>query len=246
MVFSSPIWSGAAILEEFIDTGKVLVNAYLNISNCRYFLYTTSQRRIDGAAFNINITADSAISHILRREGAPSIVVRQPIAMKQRLQFLVPSLESCHAICAELEGAKISEAHIHVVAGHRYDLSAFRQATLLQRSDLVYGIEWGLITGGGAGLIGSLLAHFFPPADLQIGWIAMVASTCIGAGFGAVVAGLVAKDVPNHELEPFQERIDQGDLLMLVDVPVRRVRDVVAMILNHHPEAEIVQKRSPD
>ena len=166
--------------------------------------------------------------------------------MKQRLQFLVPSLESCHAICAELEGAHVSEAQIHVYAGHHYDLSACPQATLLQCSDLVYGIEWGLITGGGAGLVGSLLAYFFPPADLQIGWIPMVASICIGAGFGAIVAGLVAKDVPNHELAPLQERIDNGDLLMLVDVPVRQVRDVVAMILNHHPEAEIVQKRSPD
>lgn len=165
--------------------------------------------------------------------------------MKQRLQFLVPSLSSCQAICAELEGSGIPEAQVHVIASRRYDLSDYRQATLLQRSDLAWGLEWGLATGAAAGLFGSLLAHYFPPAELHIGWIAIAISTALGAACGAFVAGLIAKDVPNHEFEPFQERLDHGDILMLIDVPVRRVRDVMGMILNHHPEADIAQSRAP-
>ncbi|MCP5142076.1 MAG: DUF1269 domain-containing protein [Gammaproteobacteria bacterium] len=163
--------------------------------------------------------------------------------MKQRLKFLVPTLESCRAICAELEGSGIPEAATHVVASQRHDISEFHQATLFQRSDLAWGIEWGLLVGAAAGLGGSVLAHYFPPAGLQIGWQAMAATTGIGAALGALVSAVVAKDVPNHEFEAFQSRVDQGDILMLIDVPTRRVRDVMAMILNHHPEADIAQSR---
>lgn len=166
--------------------------------------------------------------------------------MKQRLKFLVPSLESCRAICAEVEGTGVSDATTRVIASQRYDISDFRQATLLQRSDLAWGIEWGLAIGGLAGLGGSLLAHYFPPAELHIGWGAMALTTAIGAGAGALISGMVAKEVPNHEFEAFQSQIDQGDILMLIDVPTRKVREVVAMILNHHPEAHIAQSRVDD
>ncbi len=60
-----------------------------------------------------------------------------------------------------------------------------------------------------------------------------------GAGFGALVSGMVAHDIPNHELEAFEQGIAEGKILLLLDVPKERVDEFVEIITSHHPEAEI-------
>jgi hypothetical protein len=43
----------------------------------------------------------------------------------------------------------------------------------------------------------------------------------------------------NHELNAFQRAIEQGEILLMVDVPRGEVDMTKELILSHHPEAKI-------
>nr|VFJ88782.1 MAG: hypothetical protein BECKLFY1418A_GA0070994_100553 [Candidatus Kentron sp. LFY]VFJ89288.1 MAG: hypothetical protein BECKLFY1418B_GA0070995_101436 [Candidatus Kentron sp. LFY]VFK24869.1 MAG: hypothetical protein BECKLFY1418C_GA0070996_11982 [Candidatus Kentron sp. LFY] len=159
--------------------------------------------------------------------------------MSKRLYFLVPDVATCKAIVDELDEAGIPDSHTHVIGNHFTPLDGLHKASFLQKSEFTHGIEEGLGVGGAAGLVGGLLAVTFPPAGLVLGGGALLASALAGAGLGAVISGIVAKDIPSRKLSAFEDAINQGELLLLVDVPRRRVDELVKIIHKHHPEVEI-------
>jgi hypothetical protein len=109
----------------------------------------------------------------------------------------------------------------------------------LETTEVVHGLEWGIIIGGGGGLLGGLLALAVPPPGLNLGHSAVVASTAVGAVFGAIVSALMSTHEHNHKLNSFERAIEQGELVLMVDVPRKRVDATKTLILKHHPEAEI-------
>nr|VFK78450.1 MAG: hypothetical protein BECKSD772D_GA0070982_101524 [Candidatus Kentron sp. SD] len=159
--------------------------------------------------------------------------------MSKRLYFLVPDVDTCRAIVGELGEAGIPESHTHVIGNHFTPLDGLHEASFLQKSEFTHGVEEGLGVGGAAGLIGGLLAATFPPAGLVLGGGALLASTLAGAGLGALVSAVVAKDIPSRKLEAFEDAINAGELLLLVDVPKKRIEKLVDIIQGHHPEVEI-------
>jgi hypothetical protein len=48
---------------------------------------------------------------------------------------------------------------------------------------------------------------------------------------------MVASSVPNSRLKMFQRDMDDGKVLMMVDVPMRRVQEICELIARRHPEA---------
>jgi hypothetical protein len=56
---------------------------------------------------------------------------------------------------------------------------------------------------------------------------------------GAWVAGMIGTDIPNSQLKSFQSAVDDGQVLMMVDVPKGKVENVTKMIKMHHPEADM-------
>jgi len=159
--------------------------------------------------------------------------------MSKRLYFLVPNVATCKAIVNEMKEAGIPESHTHVIGNHFTPLDGLHKASFLQKSEFTHGIEEGLGMGGVAGVIGGLLVVSFPPAGLVLGGGAVLLSALAGAGFGAVVSAMVAKDIPSRKLERFEDAIAEGQLLLLVDVPKKQVDSLVKLIHDHHPEAEI-------
>jgi hypothetical protein len=61
----------------------------------------------------------------------------------------------------------------------------------------------------------------------------------LGAGLGAWVSSMIGISVPNSQLDKFQEAIQDGQLLMIIDVPKSRVDAVTDIIKRHHPEAQV-------
>lgn len=157
----------------------------------------------------------------------------------RRLFVLLPTEDSCRAVVAELEESKISESHLHVIAGLTHDLKDLPEANIWQRTELAHGIEWGVGLGGVAGLLGGLLVVAFPPAGVVLGAGALLAGTAAGAGFGALVTALLGSQEHNHDLDTFQRALAAGQLLLMVDVPRQREQEVRETILKHHPEAKI-------
>lgn len=160
--------------------------------------------------------------------------------MRRRLYFLLPDVAHCKALVADLRKQGVLDKQIHVVARDDMELEGLHQATALQKTELAHGLEWGIGLGGIAGLLGGLLAVTFPPAGILLaGEAILLGTTLAGAGFGAVVSALVAGDIPNHELEEFQDRIALGEILLLLDIPTPQVQIMTDLIKSHHPEANI-------
>lgn len=159
--------------------------------------------------------------------------------MSKRLYFLAPELSTCQTMLNELKALGIKESHIHVIGKQAIPLQGLHKASVLETTEFKHGIEEGLGVGGVAGLLGGLVAVTFPPAGLVLGGGALLATTLAGAGLGALVSGLIAKDIPNRQLMSFQDAIASGQLLLIIDVPKTQVDDVMELVRNHHPEAEI-------
>jgi hypothetical protein len=160
--------------------------------------------------------------------------------MQKKLYFMLPNLETCTQLVTQLKQAGLHEDQIHIVAREGMALERLPKASLLQKTEVVRGIEVGLGVGGIAGILGGLLAVTFPPAGLAIGGGALIlATTLAGAGFGSIVSGIIAADIPHHELEIFQSKIDQGEILLILDTPVARAEELIELIKSHHPQVKI-------
>lgn len=158
----------------------------------------------------------------------------------KRLYFMLPDRESCKRVVAELRDAGIPERRLHVIASVAVPLDDLPEAGLLQRSELVHGLEQGIALGGTAGLLGGMLVLAFPPAGVVVGGAELVAAVVTGgAGVGALALGLISKDIHKKELAVFEDEIAHGRILLLVDVPKEQVQQWKQLILEHHPEAEI-------
>ncbi len=159
--------------------------------------------------------------------------------MSRRLYIMLPDAESCKSLVADLEEHGVPERHLHVIGSLSQSLEGLPEANILQKTELAHGLEWGTGLGGVAGLLGGILAVTFPPAGLVIGGGALLAGTAAGAGFGALVSSLLASHEHNHKLDAFERGIEQGQLLLMVDVPRRDLSKIQELIVKHHPEAEI-------
>lgn len=156
----------------------------------------------------------------------------------RRLFFLLPHVESCQAVVAELEKAGVPERHLHVVASLEQRLGDLPEAGVLQKTELLHGLVWGLGLGALAGLLGGWLIVRFPPIDHGLGNDTLIITAGLGALFGALVSALMSSHEHNHSLDKFEQAIEAGEILLMVDLPRTQVEATKRMVLEHHPEAE--------
>lgn len=159
----------------------------------------------------------------------------------RRLYFLVPHADSAKQIVDELLLARVPERHIHVVAKDHHVLTEhdIPEAGLLEESDFVPAVERGLAVGGATGLLAGVVAVTFPPVGLALGGGAILGISLAGAGVGAWVSGIIGSSAPNSRLKRFEQAIEEGQLLMVVDVPKDRVDEITELVHKHHAEAEV-------
>ncbi|MEJ2345681.1 MAG: DUF1269 domain-containing protein [Gammaproteobacteria bacterium] len=157
----------------------------------------------------------------------------------RRLYFLLPDVETAAKVVDDLLLVRIEERHIHLVAKEGIPLGVLPEASLLQKSDFVPAVERGVALGGAAGLLSGLVAVAFPPAGVVLGGGALLASALVGAGLGVWMSGMIGVSVPNSRLKQFEEAVQDGQLLMLVDIPKQRVDEVENLVRKHFPKVEI-------
>jgi hypothetical protein len=157
----------------------------------------------------------------------------------RRLYFLLPSTECAGRVVKELLLARIEERHIHLIAKEGTPLEHLPEASLAQKSDFVPAVQRGLVLGGTMGLLAGLVAVAFPPAGLVVGGGGVLFSTLAGAGIGAWMSSMIGVDVPNSRLQHFEEAINKGEILMLVDVAKGRIEEIEKLVREHYPNVEI-------
>jgi hypothetical protein len=155
----------------------------------------------------------------------------------RRIYFLAPNIEVSKKIVDELLLARIEERHIHVLAKRGTPMEDLPEASYLQKSDFVPALQQGLALGGLTGIVAGLVAVSLPAGPVLAGG-AILASTLAGAGFGAWVSSMIGSSVGNRRIQQFEEAIEKGEFLFMVDVPKERVEEIETLIKAHHPDAE--------
>ena len=155
----------------------------------------------------------------------------------RRIYFLAPNIEVSKKIVDELLLARIEERHIHVLAKRGTPMVNLPEASYLQKSDFVPALEQGLALGGLTGIVAGLVAVSLPGGPVLAGG-AILASTLAGAGFGAWVSSMIGSSVGNRRIQQFEEAIEKGEFLFMIDVPKERVGEIETLIKVHHPDAE--------
>ncbi len=163
----------------------------------------------------------------------------------RRLYCLLPDIESSKAVVSELEESGIPERHLHAIAGLAQDIDDLPRAGLLQKTELLHGLVLGSLLGLLAGFLGGLLVMNFPPAGLVLGRETVVVCSIAGAVLGAAVSTLISSHEHSHQLDAFEEAIEEGQILLMVDIAAGKVAQTKKMILSHHPEAEIRETARP-
>lgn len=157
----------------------------------------------------------------------------------RRIYFLTPDLATAKHVVNDLLLAKIEDKHIHVIAKRGTPLEDLPEASLLQKSDFTAAVEQGLAVGGSTGMLAGLIAIALPPASTVVAGGILLASTIVGASVGAWVSGMVGMSIGNRRIKEFEDAIETGKFLILVDTLASRVEEIEALVKQHIPRAEV-------
>lgn len=158
--------------------------------------------------------------------------------MRERLYFLLPDVKRAQSTMRHLLLARIEERHVHVLAKDGVDTKDLPPATLGQKSDFYHAMALGIIVGGITGILGGLTVYLFPPNGINVTLSVVGLFAMLGSIFGVWTSGLIGTDVPNTQLSRFRKSLAQGKILMMVDVPRDRVKEIKAIMKKQHPEAD--------
>ncbi len=160
--------------------------------------------------------------------------------MRRRILFLLPDLASARRAMDDLLLARIEERHIHFIAREGESMDGLHDANVLQRSDVVHAAQQGMLIGA---LIGCAIGWFAlktvaadQGATMQI--LTVLGATGVGATLGAWASSMAGAAIPNSRFAAFREAIDGGKILLIADVPERRVEEIRERLHAVHPQAE--------
>jgi hypothetical protein len=157
--------------------------------------------------------------------------------MRRRLYFVLPDIASARSMLNEMLLARIECRHIHFLSRRGSLPDDLPEATVLQKTDIVHGAQLGIGIGAVVGAVAGALVVFFPPEGVTLKLITILGVAIGGAFFGAWASSMVASSVPNSRLKAFERDMESGRVLMMIDVPMRRVQEIGELVTSRHPEA---------
>jgi hypothetical protein len=157
--------------------------------------------------------------------------------MRLRMYVTVPDLASARQLANDLLLARIEDRHMHFLARRGTNLGELHEASYLQKTDAMHGAFTGLVIGGVVGVLVGLLAVYFPPGGASIQLVAVLIAAVVGAVLGVWIAGMMGLQVPNTRLKGFEQELEEGKILLMLDVPSGRYDEVRQVIARTHPEA---------
>ena len=160
--------------------------------------------------------------------------------MNRRLFFVLPDVTIAHRIKQGLLLAKVEERRMHFLARRGTDLTGLPEAGTTQKTDLLHGSFIGFIGGGITGTAIGFCLYLFPQiSGADIRQIIILVCALLFAALGAWIGGLlIGSSTPNIHLAGYQESMQEGHILLMLDVAANRVEEIRALIKARYPEAE--------
>ena len=158
--------------------------------------------------------------------------------MRRRLYFVLPDIASAHKTADDLLLARFEDRHMHFLAKRGTDLGKLHEAGSPQKSDRAHGAQTGMVAGAVCGLMASVAVFMLQPDDFHVRHGFVLGMTLLGALFGFWIGSMVGSSVPNSRLQQFHRDMDEGRILLMVDVPSLRMEEIRELIGLRHPEAD--------
>lgn len=153
----------------------------------------------------------------------------------KRIYFLVPEIEMTRKIIAELRNEGMQEHHMHILARRGTPLEDIPEAGHTIKTDFIPAIERGVALGGATGLLAGVIGLRF--AGFTIAGGTILGLIMAGATVGPLMAGLSGLAAGNSRLKQFEAAIENGEFLVLLDVPKEKIEPIRKAVIKHHPEA---------
>ena len=153
--------------------------------------------------------------------------------MRLRMYVTLPDIASARKLADDLLLARIEDKRMHFLARRGTDLGELHQASYLQKTDTVNAFFKGGLIGAVMGVMVGLLLVYTMNAQLG----AVLIGALVGAGLGAWVSSMIGLQVANSSLKDFEKDIQDGKILLMLDVPAGRYEEIRAIIARTHPEA---------
>ncbi|EJL79403.1 hypothetical protein [Variovorax sp. CF313] len=158
--------------------------------------------------------------------------------MKRRIYWLMPDLASARRAMDDLVRARVDVARIHFAGPEGMDMAGLHAANVWQTSDVVHAAKTGWAVGSACGIVvGLMAALMFPIFGDDPEWEVAVLVAVVGGVVGTWSASMIGISIPSPRLQRFEGAIAQGQILLMVDLPRSRVRDIEALLQSAHPEA---------
>ena len=154
--------------------------------------------------------------------------------MRRRIYFVLPDADTAHEVEKALLLAHIDDRHMHFLAQDESGLSDLPLADFSQRSDIIPGMEHGLLIGGLAGAALGAIYALLPSLGFASGTGMVLVLTIVGAIMGVWISGMIGISAPNSRLKRFQKALEKGQILLMVDVPKDRVEEISMLVQRHH------------
>ncbi|WP_031435338.1 general stress protein [Methylomarinum vadi] len=154
----------------------------------------------------------------------------------RRIYFLVPNIDITRKVVEELRSQGIEDRHMHILAKRDTPLEDLPEANEFQKTDFIPAVERGAALGATTGLLAGLVGLRF--AGFAIAGGPILGILFYGATIGAIMSGLAGLQVGNSKVKQYEEAIEQGEFLVMVDIPKERIEEISQSITKHHPKAE--------
>ena len=121
-----------------------------------------------------------------------------------------------------------TEQHIHFVAREDADMTGLHAANVLQTSDVVRAAQAGLVIGGAVGARGRRAGRRCSSRSsaTRRNGASVAVLAMLGGAFGAWASSMIGISTPSNRLKRFEPAIEQGQILLMVDVPRSRVEEI--------------------
>jgi hypothetical protein len=154
----------------------------------------------------------------------------------KRIYFLVPNIEITHKIVDELHTVGVEDSHIHVLAKRNTPLENLPEASEFQKTDFIAAVERGVALGATTGLLAGLVGLRF--AGFAIAGGSILGILLYSATIGAMMSGLAGLQVGNSKVKKYEEAIEGGELLVMVDISKEQIDPVSQLITQHLPSVK--------
>ena len=136
--------------------------------------------------------------------------------MTDKLVFSVPDSTRGMQLVHFLQAEGVEESCISVIGKEAEPLSELPDPGEFE-NDVVPGSKRGALVGGATGLLAGLGAIVIAPG-LALGGAALALAAAGGASFGVLASSMVGSSVTHSQLREYEEAIERGELLMVVEV----------------------------